>query len=206
MATIAQIRRAAGEFFSALSTLKLSKSSLPALWAIIATMLVMATATPSAYGLEFPMTTRLTLPDPVNLTVKSEVSLDQALAPQAAIPVSDMAILASLSRQVEMARTKAGAKKVAKAIMKSDFSWGEKQYTCLNHLWTRESHWNYKAHNYRSGAHGIAQALPATKMEVVATDWRTNPVTQIRWGLRYIDLRYDTPCNAWAKWRHHRYY
>jgi len=73
-------------------------------------------------------------------------------------------------------------------------------------LWTRESHWNYQAHNYRSGAHGIPQALPASKMDLIADDWRTNPVTQIRWGLRYIESRYDTPCGAWSKFKRSRYY
>jgi membrane-bound lytic murein transglycosylase MltF len=71
---------------------------------------------------------------------------------------------------------------------------------------TKESHWNYKAHNTRSGAHGIAQALPASKMNVVSTDWRTNPVTQIRWGLRYISIRYETPCKALAKHNRSRFY
>ena len=115
-------------------------------------------------------------------------------------------MVADMSRQVEMARTVSGAKRVAKALMKARYSWGERQYTCLNSLWTRESHWNYRAHNYRSGAHGIAQALPAIKMEVISDDWRTNPVTQIRWGLHYIDLRYDTPCRAWSKFQRSRYY
>jgi len=76
----------------------------------------------------------------------------------------------------------------------------------LNSLWTRESHWNFLAHNYYSGATGIAQALPANKMDVIATDWRTNPLTQIRWGLRYIKIRYGTPCNAVTKHRWSGYY
>jgi hypothetical protein len=120
--------------------------------------------------------------------------------------MSEMAIVADMSRQVEMARSIIGAKQVAKAMMLDQYSWDDTEYSCLNRLWTKESHWNYKAHNYRSGAHGIAQALPAVKMEVISDDWRTNPVTQIKWGLHYIDLRYDTPCDAWAKWKRHRYY
>jgi hypothetical protein len=114
--------------------------------------------------------------------------------------------VAQLARQVELARTVVGAKYIARTIMSSEYSWGDDQYSCLNRLWTRESHWNYKAHNYRSGAHGIAQALPATKMEIISSDWRTNPVTQIRWGLHYIDLRYSTPCKAYAKFKRSHYY
>lgn len=79
------------------------------------------------------------------------------------------------------------------------FGWGgERQWRCLERLWTRESGWNHLSHNPRSGAHGIPQALPGSKMEKVAEDWRTNPETQITWGLRYIRGRYGTPCAAWA--------
>jgi hypothetical protein len=119
---------------------------------------------------------------------------------------SQMALAAAVSQQVEAARTIIGAKKVAKSIALTEYAWGEDQYLCLNRLWTKESHWNYKARNKRSGAHGIPQALPASRMDVVSTDWRTNPVTQIRWGLRYIEARYDNPCKAWAKFKRSRYY
>ena len=189
------------EFFSALSNLRISRSGKVALWATVASMLFIATAQQSAYGLDFPMTTRMTLSDSKNLTVATNPA-----AVSLASQMAEMALVAGISQQVEMAREMMGAKKVAKSIMSTEFAWGDDQYACLNKLWTKESHWNYKAHNYRSGAHGIAQALPAVKMEVISTDWRTNPVTQIRWGLRYINMRYDDPCGAWAKWRSHRYY
>jgi hypothetical protein len=119
---------------------------------------------------------------------------------------SEMALVASVTQQVEMARTPMGAKVVARQIMMSEYNWGSYQFECLNRLWTKESHWNYKAHNYRSGAHGIPQALPANRMEIISTDWRKNPVTQMRWGLRYIDIRYETPCKAWAKFKRSNYY
>ena len=67
----------------------------------------------------------------------------------------------------------------------------KKQWTCLRILWTRESHWNYKARNHRGGAYGIAQAYPAKKMASIGDDWKTNPATQIRWGLKYIKHRYN---------------
>ena len=72
------------------------------------------------------------------------------------------------------------------------------EFPCLNKLWNRESGWNHKAYNSGSGAYGIAQALPGSKMASVADDWRTSPATQIKWGLGYIKGRYDTPCGAWA--------
>jgi len=197
---------AVGEFFAALSQLKLSRRSAPALWAVIGSMIFLGTAQPTAYGLEIPMTTRLELPNSANLTSKNFSVTNGAPMVSLSSQLSEMAIVADISRQVELARTVKGAKLVARSLMKSKYSWGDAQYTCLNSLWKKESHWNYKAHNYRSGAHGIAQALPATKMEVISDDWRTNPLTQITWGLHYIDLRYDTPCAAWAKWRRSHYY
>jgi hypothetical protein len=122
------------------------------------------------------------------------------------VDASTMALLSLAIRQVELAREPQGAKQVAKALIAEKYQWGEEQYSCLNKLWTKESHWNYKARNKVSGAHGIAQALPATKMEIVGTDWRTNPVTQISWGLKYINERYDSPCKAWSKFKRSRWY
>ena len=195
------MKRDIREFFTALSALRISRAGKVALWATVGSMLFIATAQTTAYGLDFPMTTRLTLSDSKNLTVATNPA-SASLASQ----MAEMALVADISQQVEAAREMTGAKNVAKSIMNAEYEWGDDQYSCLNRLWTKESHWNYKAHNYRSGAHGIAQALPAVKMEVVSDDWRTNPVTQIRWGLRYIDIRYQTPCDAWAKFKRSRYY
>jgi hypothetical protein len=72
------------------------------------------------------------------------------------------------------------------------------QFPCLNKLWDKESGWNHRASNSGSGAYGIPQALPGSKMGSVASDWRTNPATQIKWGLNYIEGRYGTPCKAWS--------
>jgi hypothetical protein len=78
------------------------------------------------------------------------------------------------------------------------FGWSSRHFRCLNRLWTRESGWRSRAHNGRSGARGIPQALPGYKMRSAGRDWRTNPRTQIRWGLRYIRYRYGSPCGAWG--------
>jgi hypothetical protein len=173
-------------------------------WGLVAATLILSAAQPTANGLDFPTMTRLNLPEgpAASLTIKRDVALNQGVTG----PVSEMAQVARLARQVELARTTVGAKYIARTIMADEYSWGADQYNCINRLWTRESHWNYKAHNYRSGAHGIAQALPASKMEVISSDWRTNPVTQIRWGLRYIEARYSTPCKALAKFKRSHYY
>ena len=76
--------------------------------------------------------------------------------------------------------------------------WGEEQYSCLVSLWKKESGWRVNAENPSSGAYGIPQALPGSKMASAGADWATNPATQIAWGLGYITSRYDTPCGAWA--------
>ncbi|MEY3103664.1 MAG: hypothetical protein RLZZ92_463 [Actinomycetota bacterium] len=123
-----------------------------------------------------------------------------------AVRSMDMLMVSVMVQQVEKARAPKGAKKIAAEIAKEKYGWGSYQFSCLNTLWTRESNWNYRARNPRTGAHGIPQALPAAKMDVIATDWRTNPVTQIRWGLHYIDVRYETPCKALAKFKRSRYY
>lgn len=73
-----------------------------------------------------------------------------------------------------------------------------KEFPCLDKLWTKESGWNHKARNPSSGAYGIPQALPGTKMKSAGSDWETNPATQIKWGLGYIKGRYGDPCGAWA--------
>lgn len=74
--------------------------------------------------------------------------------------------------------------------------WTGAQWQCLYDLWTKESNWNHLAQNPSSGAYGIPQSLPATKMASAGADWSTNPATQIRWGLNYIAGRYGSPCAA----------
>lgn len=71
------------------------------------------------------------------------------------------------------------------------------QFSCLDSLWTRESGWRWNAENATSGAYGIPQALPGSKMASAGSDWMTNPATQIKWGLGYIQSVYSTPCGAW---------
>lgn len=79
-----------------------------------------------------------------------------------------------------------------------DYGWTKNDFQCLIYLWERESNWNPEAHNGSSGAHGIPQSLPASKMASEGDDYYTNAETQIRWGLKYIASRYGTPAEAWA--------
>jgi len=77
------------------------------------------------------------------------------------------------------------------------------QWSCLDELGTHESGWRWNADNPTSSAYGIPQALPGSKMSTAGADWETNPVTQIAWGLSYINNRYGSPCSAWDFWQSH---
>lgn len=86
------------------------------------------------------------------------------------------------------------------------YGWTENDFTSLVKLWNRESGWKANAHNPSSGAHGIPQSLPASKMASEGADYYTNGYTQIRWGLKYIASRYGNPSNAWAHSESHGWY
>jgi hypothetical protein len=94
---------------------------------------------------------------------------------------------------------------VAKAML-TRFGWGASQFSCLDSLWTRESMWSIHAMNPTSGAYGIPQALPGSKMASAGPNWRTNAITQISWGLGYIRSRYGSPCAAWGHSEGHGWY
>ncbi len=89
-------------------------------------------------------------------------------------------------------------KEIARQMAAAEFGWGEGEFQCYNNIIMRESEWRTTATNPSSGAYGIPQALPASKMASAGSDWRTNPETQIRWGLGYVEERYGTPCAAWS--------
>jgi hypothetical protein len=76
--------------------------------------------------------------------------------------------------------------------------WPSTEFDCLVALWSKESGWRVNAYNASSGAYGIPQALPGSKMATAGADWATNAATQVEWGLGYIQGRYGTPCGAWA--------
>lgn len=94
----------------------------------------------------------------------------------------------------------AAARRTAAALV-GGHGWGSGQYHCLVDLWNGESGWSWSATNPSSGAYGIPQALPSWKMSSAGADWLTNPTTQIRWGLDYIDRAYGSPCAAWSAWQ-----
>jgi hypothetical protein len=89
------------------------------------------------------------------------------------------------------------AQQIAMGMLGS-YGWSSGQFSCLVSLWNQESGWNVYATNPTSGAYGIPQALPGSKMASAGPDWQTDAATQIRWGLSYIQSLYGSPCGAWA--------
>ncbi|MFJ7593157.1 transglycosylase SLT domain-containing protein [Streptomyces sp. NPDC097617] len=80
------------------------------------------------------------------------------------------------------------------------------QFAAFNNIVSRESGWNHTATNASSGAYGLVQALPASKMASAGADWKTNPATQIKWGLDYMNDRYGSPVGAWNFWQNNHWY
>jgi hypothetical protein len=123
----------------------------------------------------------------------------------AAAAAAQQAKAEAAARAQAAANTPAAAQATASSMAASRYGWGSDQFSCLNSLWTKESGWNYQAYN-PSGAFGIPQALPGSKMATVGSDWQTNASTQIAWGLQYIQAAYGTPCAAWAHSEATNYY
>lgn len=80
------------------------------------------------------------------------------------------------------------------------------QFQCFSNIVNHESTWNYRAVNASSGAYGLVQALPGSKMSSAGADWQTNPATQIKWGLSYMNASYGSPCGAWSFWQANHWY
>jgi hypothetical protein len=102
------------------------------------------------------------------------------------------------SQAVPAATAAAGSpRQIAQATLGS-FGWSSSQFSCLDPLWEHESRWSVTAANPGSGAFGIPQALPGSRMASAGPDWQTSAATQITWGLRYIRDTYGSPCAAWS--------
>ena len=112
---------------------------------------------------------------------------------------------ARVASREQFRRALVGSPRDIARVLVARQGWSSEQFRCLDQLWTRESDWRVSAEN-ASGAYGIPQALPASKMASAGSDWRTNPITQIRWGLGYIADAYGTPCTALQHSYRYNYY
>ena len=100
-------------------------------------------------------------------------------------------------RQAAVSGASGSPRQIARAMLGS-FGWSSGQFSCLDPLWEHESRWSVTAANPGSGAFGIPQALPGSRMASAGPDWQTSAATQITWGLRYIRDTYGSPCAAWS--------
>jgi hypothetical protein len=125
-------------------------------------------------------------------TAAAAAAYDKAQAEAAA------AATAAAAADLATANTPDGARAFAADLAASQYGWGADQTQCLDSLWQKESGWSYTAYNASSGAAGIPQSLPGSKMATAGADWETNARTQITWGLGYIKSAYGTPCSAWS--------
>src|SRR5690554_717103 len=120
-------------------------------------------------------------------------------AVQAAVAEADRLAAERAAQAAAALATPARAQAHAREVMAQRYGWGADPASCLVNLWQRESGWRWDALNPSSGATGIPQSLPGSKMATHGADWQTNPATQISWGLDYIKRAYGTPCGAWGK-------
>ena len=168
---------------------------------------------PSASGVVAMAETGPTLVSPVDWTaagmyVGRQVAMKKAADARAAKAAAEARARAleekrRASRSRRAAVSYGSPRAIAQAML-ADRGWSS-QWGCLDSLWSRESGWRVYASN-PSGAYGIPQALPGSKMASAGADWRTNPATQIRWGLGYIAASYGGPCAAWHHSQSHNWY
>ncbi len=140
------------------------------------------------------------------LTQKQKVAADaEAAALVQARMVAAERAAREQARQGILDRAQSNPRAVGELLV-ADNGWTAAQFGCLESLWTKESGWRWNANNPTSSAYGIPQSLPGSKMASFGSDWATNPVTQIKWGLNYISNRYGTPCSAWGHSRAMNWY
>lgn len=134
----------------------------------------------------------------VDLTRETRIEVAKAAAAAAEFDRVQAEQAAAAAAALAQANTPDGARAIARDLAASRYGWGESQFQCLSQLWQKESGWSYSAYNASSGATGIPQSLPGSKMATAGADWQTNAATQISWGLDYIQRGYGTPCSAWS--------
>ena len=141
---------------------------------------------------------RLPIDSIVDLTKLTRAETEKTAAAAAEFDRVQAEQAAAAAAALAQANTPDGARATARALAASKYGWNDSQFQCLNQLWQKESGWSYTAYNASSGATGIPQSLPGSKMATAGSDWQTNAATQITWGLDYIARGYGTPCSAWS--------
>jgi hypothetical protein len=178
----------------------------------------LAATAPDAHASVAPVAaTRAAVHAAAHASVSASASASASASPSASASASPSA--AATTKAAAPVTTKAKARKTAAPATSaaseysglSAYQIAERivpsgQFGCFDWIVTRESGWSVTATNPSSGAYGLGQALPAYKMASYGSDWRTNPVTQIKWTLNYMDERYGSPCSAQSFWESHNWY
>ena len=150
--------------------------------------------------------------DLINIIADKKAAYEKAKAEEEARKKAEQEAAAAKKRQQQQnvspatSGSKAEYQQYAHDLVINTYGWSEYDFQCLVNLWERESGWNPNSHNKSSGAHGIPQSLPASKMASEGADYYTNGYTQIRWGLKYIKGRYGSPANAWSHFQSKNWY
>ena len=162
--------------------------------AVALTANIVMSGTPALADTQLPTTSYQT-----HIANAQTLQVSDALAPQTV--TRDGVTVTEAPKAVTPAKTRpapnAAVVGEAQAYARTQVA-NEEEWNCLYNLWARESGWRVEAYNTSSGATGIPQALPGSKMSSAGADWETNPITQITWGLGYVNGRYGSPCGAWA--------
>jgi len=182
-----------------------------------------ATPLPEATKAKTPVATKKSEP-PRAQPIAAEAAVaelaskrDQTLSKQSKAITTQHKLLKQVAEKAEEDRQRAirnqgykpgvtDPREMARQILENKYDLGDAHYTCFNNIIMRESKWDIDATNPSSGAYGIPQALPGSKMSTVGADWRTNPATQITWAIEYMKKRYGSPCGAWSFKRSHGWY
>ncbi|MFT3876244.1 MAG: hypothetical protein QM708_07485 [Propioniciclava sp.] len=141
---------------------------------------------------------------------ETDAAIAQRLAEEKAAREKAEAEAKAAAEKAEAEALKGGTpaqnKELARKLARDLYGWGEDQFSCYDNIIMRESLWITTADNPTSSAYGIPQALPGKKMASEGADWKTNPATQIKWGLKYVKERFGTPCGAWSFKKAHGWY
>jgi len=137
----------------------------------------------------------------VSRIARSIASPKKALTTAAVAAAATGMVLTAAPAHAASADSVAGAQAIAHKMIPN-----AAQYNAFSHIVEHESGWNVTATNSSSGAYGLVQALPGSKMASAGSDWKTNAQTQIKWGLDYMNSRYGSPSAAWAFWQANGWY
>ncbi|MDW4908159.1 transglycosylase SLT domain-containing protein [Streptomyces sp. ADMS] len=137
----------------------------------------------------------------VSRIARTIASPKKALTTAAVAAATAGMVLTAAPAEAATTASASAAKAIAHKLIPDDA-----QYNAFSKIVEHESGWDVDATNASSGAYGLVQALPGSKMAAAGSDWKTNAATQIEWGLDYMNDRYGSPVAAWSFWQANGWY